>query len=154
MRPGVARLLREAREARLRLAIATTTTPDNVSALVEHSLAPNAMSWFEVIAAGDIVPAKKPAPDIYLWALKELKLGAKACLAFEDSENGLRSSVSAGLKTLVTVNDYTAGQDFAGASAILTDLGEPDAPARGLSGLWQGQQGYVSVESLWKLHSS
>ena len=154
MRPGVARLLREAREARLRLAIATTTTPDNVSALVEHSLAPDAMSWFEVIAAGDIVPAKKPAPDIYLWALKELKLEAKSCLAFEDSENGLRSSVSAGLKTLVTVNDYTAGQDFAGASAVLTDLGEPDAPARGLSGLWQGQEGYVSVESLWKLHST
>jgi HAD superfamily hydrolase (TIGR01509 family) len=154
MRPGVARLLKEAREAGLRLAIATTTTPDNVTALLEHSLAPAAASWFELIAAGDIVPAKKPAPDIYLWALDKMNLRAKNCLAFEDSENGTRSSVSAGLNTLVTVNDYTAGQDFAGASAVLTDLGEPDAPARGLSGLWQGQEGYVSVQSLRKLHST
>jgi HAD superfamily hydrolase (TIGR01509 family) len=154
MRPGVARLLKEAREAGLRLAIATTTTPDNVTALLEQSLAPATASWFELIAAGDIVPAKKPAPDIYLWALEKMQLKPENCLAFEDSENGLRSSMSAGLKTLVTVNDYTADHDFAGASAVLTDLGEPDAPARGLSGLWQGQEGYVSVESLRKLHSS
>ena len=153
MRPGVARLLGEARDAGLRLAIATTTTPDNVTALLEHSLGPDSASWFEVIAAGDIVPAKKPAPDIYLWALEKMKLNAEHCLAFEDSENGVRSSRGAALKTLVTVNDYTADHDFAGASAVLTDLGEPDAPARGLSGLWQGQEGYVSVESLWKLHS-
>ncbi|HYP68413.1 MAG TPA: HAD family hydrolase [Thiobacillaceae bacterium] len=154
MRPGVARLLSEARDAGLRLAIATTTTPDNVTALLEHSLAPEAASWFEVIAAGDIVPAKKPAPDIYLWALERMDLKAEYCLAFEDSENGIRSSTGAGLKTLVTVNGYTAAHQFAGASAVLTDLGEPDAPARGLSGLWKGQRGYVSVESLRKLHCS
>jgi len=154
MRPGVARLLKEARDAGLRLAIATTTTPDNVTALLEHSLAPATASWFELIAAGDIVPAKKPAPDIYLWALEKMQLKPENCLAFEDSENGLRSSMSAGLKTLVTVNDYTADHDFRGAAAVLTDLGEPDAPARGLSGLWQGQEGYVSVESLRRLHSS
>lgn len=152
MRPGVARLLNEAREAGLRLAIATTTTPDNVTALLEHSLASDAASWFEVIAAGDIVPAKKPAPDIYVWTLDKMQLRAEDCLAFEDSENGIRASSGAGLRTLVTVNDYTADHDFAGAAAVLTDLGEPDAPARGLSGLWQGQEGYVSVESLWRLH--
>lgn len=154
MRPGVARLLKEAREAGLRLAIATTTTLDNVTALLEHSLALDAASWFEVIGAGDIVPAKKPAPDIYLWALDKMQLKAEHCVAFEDSENGIRSSMGAGLRTLITVNDYTADHDFAGASAVLTDLGEPDAPALGLSGLWQGQEGYVSVESLRKLHSS
>jgi HAD superfamily hydrolase (TIGR01509 family) len=154
MRPGVARLLGEAREAGLRLAIATTTTPDNVTALLEHCLAPDASSWFEVIAAGDIVPAKKPAPDIYHWALDKLQLKAEDCLAFEDSENGIRASSGAGLKTVVTVNDYTVNHDFSGASVVLTDLGEPDAPARALSGLWQGQQGYVSVESLWRLHCS
>jgi HAD superfamily hydrolase (TIGR01509 family) len=154
MRPGVARLLSEARQAGLRLAISTTTTPDNVTALLEHSLAPDSMSWFEVVAAGDIVPAKKPAPDIYLWTLERMKLKAENCLAFEDSENGVRSSTGAGLKTLVTVNDYTATHDFSGASVVLTDLGEPDAPARGLSGVWQGQDGYVNVKSLLKLHGT
>jgi len=69
LRPGVRRLLENAREQGMRLAIATTTTPANVTALLEHALAPGSLSWFEVIAAGDIVPAKKPAPDIYFYAL-------------------------------------------------------------------------------------
>src|SRR4030066_301603 len=96
LRPGVARLLAEARAAGIRLAIATTTTPENVSVLLEHALAPQAVSWFEVIAAGDVVPAKKPAPDIYQYALDKLGLGPEACLAFEDSENGLRAARGAG----------------------------------------------------------
>jgi len=64
LRPGVERLLAEAREAGLRLAIATTTTPENVTALLSNTLGEESLSWFEVIAAGDIVPAKKPAPCI------------------------------------------------------------------------------------------
>jgi len=134
MRPGVRRLLEEARAAGLRLAIATTTTPENVTVLLEHSLGPGTQDWFEVIAAGDIVPAKKPAPDIYHYALEAMSLAAADCLAFEDSENGLRASLGAGLKTLVTVNDYTLDHDFSGAAAVLSDLGEPDAPARRLAG--------------------
>lgn len=153
MRPGVKRLLREAMDAGLRLAIATTTTPENVTALLEHSLGRGSSEWFEVIAAGDIVPAKKPAPDIYLWALEQMKLKPESCLAFEDSENGIRASRGAGLTTLVTVNDYTRDHDFSGAAVVLTDLGEPDAPATALSGAWQGQ-GYVTLDSLKSLHQT
>lgn len=147
MRPGVRRLLLEAMDAGLRLAVATTTTPENVTALLEHSLGKGSSEWFEVIAAGDIVPAKKPAPDIYLWAMEQMKLKPENCLAFEDSENGIRASRGAGLKTIITVNDYTRDHDFTGAAVVLTDLGEPDAPATALSGAWQGQ-GYVTLESL------
>jgi HAD superfamily hydrolase (TIGR01509 family) len=147
MRPGVKRLINEAREAGLRLAVATTTTPENVSALLRYSLAEDAMSWFEVIAAGDIVPAKKPAPDIYEWALCELRLGPESCLAFEDSRNGLRASLGAGLKTLVTVNDYTAGEAFQDALAVLSDLGEPQAPFEVLAGETYGK-GWVDLELL------
>jgi len=132
LRPGVRRLLTEARAAGLTLAIATTTTPDNVTALLRHSLAEDGADWFAVIAAGDIVPAKKPAPDIYLWALERLGLNAAECLAFEDSENGIRSSMGAGLRTVVTVNDYTCDHDFGGAIAVLSDLGEAGAPYRRL----------------------
>lgn len=134
LRPGVRRLLLEARAARLRLAIATTTTPENVTALLDYSLAPGSEAWFEVIAAGDIVPAKKPAPDIYLWALQKLGLPPEACLAFEDSGNGIRSSLGAGIQTVVTINDYTREDDFSGAALVLTDLGEPAAPCRVLQG--------------------
>lgn len=134
LRPGVRRLLTEARSAGLRLAIATTTTPANVSALLHYSLEPGAEAWFDVIAAGDIVPAKKPAPDIYRWALQKLELPPQACLAFEDSGNGIRSSLASGIPTLVTVNDYTGEDDFSGALLVLSDLGEPDAPFRVLRG--------------------
>ena len=89
LRPGVRRLLAEARTAKLRLAIATTTTPANVSALLRHTLGSDAESWFEVIGAGDAVSAKKPAPDIYYYVLERLGLPASDCLAFEDSENGV-----------------------------------------------------------------
>lgn len=122
LRPGVARLIVDARAAGLKLAIATTTSPENVAALLRASLAQDAESWFDVIGAGDIVPAKKPAPDIYHWVLERLGLPAAACLALEDSENGLKASRAAGLPTLITENDYTRGQDFAGALAVLPDL--------------------------------
>lgn len=134
MRPGVKRLLAEARAMGLRLAVVTTTSPENVTALLRHSLAEDAESWFEVIAAGDIVPAKKPAPDIYFWALRELNLMPQQCVAFEDSGNGLKSSLAAGVRTLVTVNEYTAQDNFDGAIAVLSDLGEPGAPFKVLSG--------------------
>lgn len=133
LRPGVARLLDEARAAGIRLAIATTTTPENVTVLIEHALTPQAISWFDVIAAGDIVPAKKPAPDIYQYALEKLGLAPEDCLAFEDSENGLRAARGAGLRTVVTVNEYTRDQDFTGAALVLDQFGEPQRPFHVLS---------------------
>lgn len=134
LRTGVRRLLEEARHAGIRLAIATTTTPDNVSALLRHALAPDAESWFEVIGAGDVVPAKKPAPDIYHYVLERLGLPVAHCLAFEDSENGLRAARDAGLKTVITVNDYTRTHDFRGAEIVLDHLGEPDQAFKVLAG--------------------
>jgi HAD superfamily hydrolase (TIGR01509 family) len=133
LRPGVLRLLTEAKEAGIRLAIATTTTPANVTALLEAAL-PGGLDWFEVIAAGDIVPAKKPAPDIYQYALQQLQLEPQDCLAFEDSEAGLKSAQQAGLTTVVTVNDYTRAQDFSGAAIVLNHLGEPDLPFEVIAG--------------------
>ncbi len=138
LRPGVRRLLTEARAAGLRLAIATTTTPDNVTALLEAALGPESLSWFELIAAGDIVPAKKPAPDIYHYALNEMQLDPAYCLAFEDSQAGLESARQAGLTTVVTVNDYTRSQDFSGAAIVLDHLGEPDMPFQVLQGDAEG----------------
>lgn len=134
LRPGVKRLLEEARAAGLRLAIATTTTPENVTALLAATLGPASIDWFEVIAAGDIVPKKKPDPAIYTWALERLGLAPEHCLAFEDSRNGVLSATGAGLRTLVTLNDYTRDDDLTGATLILDHLGEPEAPAQILFG--------------------
>ncbi len=134
LRTGVLRLLKEARDAGLRLAIATTTTPENVSALLRPFLGEALEAWFEVIAAGDIVPAKKPAPDIYHHALEELGLAPERCLAFEDSGAGLQAAHGAGLRTVVTVNDYTCDHDFGEALLVLDHFGEPDQPFQVLQG--------------------
>lgn len=134
LRPGVERLLAAARAQGLRLAIATTTTPENVTALLENTLGPESLQWFEVIAAGDIVPAKKPAPDIYQYTLDKLGLDPSVCLAFEDSYPGWKSSSQAGLKTVITVNDYTRHQDFSQADLVLDQFGEPDQPFHVMQG--------------------
>ena len=139
LRPGVARLLDEAREAGYVLGIATTTTPENVTILLEATLGAESIDWFSVIAAGDIVPAKKPAPDIFTYALEQLNLPAEACMAFEDSGNGIKSSVGAGLKTIVTVNEYTADHDFSDAVLVLDQMGEPENPATVIKGDLNGE---------------
>lgn len=147
LRPGVRRLLHEARAAGLRLAIATTTTPENVSALLE----PELLALFEKVGAGDTVPRKKPAADIYLWVLEEMALPAAACLAIEDSANGLKASLAAGLATVVTESEYTRGHDFPGALAVLSDLGEPDAPCTVRRGDMQ-RKTFVDLELLELWH--
>jgi HAD superfamily hydrolase (TIGR01509 family) len=144
LRPGVLRLLNAARSAGYRLAIATTTSVPNVMALVEQHLA---IDWFEVIAAGDIVPAKKPAPDIYLYAMEKMQVSPAECIAFEDSLPGLKSTLAAGLKTIVTVNDYTRHEDFTGAALVLSDFGEPDAPCQTLFGT-PPAKGYLDLSDL------
>jgi HAD superfamily hydrolase (TIGR01509 family) len=134
LRPGVRRLLQQVRAADLRLAIATTAVPESVTALLAVNLGKESVGWFEVIAAGDIVPRKKPAPDIYRYALERLRLTAASCLAIEDSAAGLRAATAAGVATLVTVNAYTRRQGFTGAMAVLDGLGEPEAPFSVLAG--------------------
>ncbi|MBC8129433.1 MAG: HAD-IA family hydrolase [Rhizobiaceae bacterium] len=120
LRAGVADLVAEAKRRGLRLAIATTTSRENVDTLLGVAL--GGTDDFEVIACGDMVPKKKPAPDVYLLALRELELGAGDCLAFEDSSNGLRAAKGAGLRCIVTPALYTEDEHFADADLVLTDL--------------------------------
>jgi HAD superfamily hydrolase (TIGR01509 family) len=153
LRLGVERLLNEARDKGYRLAISTTTTPANVEALLTHTLGKESMDWFEVIAAGDIVPAKKPAPDIYDWALEKMNLKAEECIAFEDSRNGVLSSLAADLKTIITINDYTKDHDFSGAAIVLDQYGEPGSPFTVIEGDAHGFD-YMNIDMVKALHSA
>ena len=153
LRPGVKRLLEEARAAGLRLGIATTTTPANVTALLTSSLADDVPDWFEVIAAGSVVPRKKPDPGIYLYAMEQMGVSPEECLAFEDSHNGLLAAPDAALTALITENLYTREHDFSGAPLVLDTLGEPDQPINVLDGDSYGKP-FVDVELLRKLHAA
>jgi len=137
-------LITEAKEQGLRLAIATTTTLANATTLLENALNP---SWFEVIAAGDIVPAKKPAPDIYFYVLEQMKIAPENCLVFEDTAHGLEAANKAKLKTVVTVNNYTEQQDFTKAALVVNHLGEAELPTKIIQG--QGSNsGYIDLATL------
>jgi len=131
LRPGVERLIREARREGLRLAIATTTTRDNVIALLQATLGADAPGWFEVMGTAQEVAAKKPDPAVYRWVLERLRLDADAALAFEDSGHGVTAATGAGLRCVVTPTDYSADDDVAAATVRLADLDHhPDDPAR------------------------
>lgn len=122
LRPGVARLLQAARDEGLVLAIATTTTPANVTALLTATLGAGSLAWFASIGAGDVVPAKKPAPDIYRWVLQQLGVAPAEALALEDSAPGATAALAAGLPTVVTRSRYTRDDQLPDSPLLRADL--------------------------------
>ncbi len=152
LRPGVKRLIEEASAAGVALAIATTTTPANLDALLCPALG---IDWRKRFSAGcdaSAAPLKKPAPDVYHAVLHELGLPAVECVAFEDSENGLRAARAAGIPTLITPTAYTAQQQFDGALRVLPHLGDPGRPvSHGIPG---AEQGWIDLALLRRLRES
>jgi len=126
LRPGVRETVAAAKRAGYRLAIATTTTPVNVDALLAATFGDDGRFLFDVICAGDSAPRKKPAPDVYLRALEELDLSARQCVAIEDSRNGLLAALAAGVVTIVTPGIYTLGEDFNEAALVADSLERVD----------------------------
>ncbi len=124
-RPGVARLVEEAAAAGWSLAVASTSAEPSVRAVLEHVVGSDRAASFTVLA-GDVVPRKKPAPDIYLLTLERLGIDASDAVVVEDSRNGLEAADAAGLACLVTVNGYTEHEDFSEAALVVTSLGDPD----------------------------
>lgn len=124
LRPGVLSLIEAACTAGLRLAIATTTSPVNIAALLRTALGRDWRQRFAVVEDASTAPRKKPHPQVYRQTLQRLGLSAHRCLAFEDSANGLRAARAAGLATVVTPNAFTAHHDFADALRVLPSLAD------------------------------
>lgn len=126
-RPGIHRLIADVLEQGWTVAVASTSAEPSVRAVLEHAAGKDLADRCHVFA-GDIVPRKKPAPDIYLKVLSDLHLDPADCLVVEDSGIGVQASTGAGLTTIVTVSSFTTGDDFTGAALVLSDLGEPGQP--------------------------
>lgn len=150
-RPGVLRLLAEARASGLLLGIATTTSRANVDELLASSPDQGITAWFATIAAAEDAPKKKPDPSVYLQALQALNLRADECLAIEDSSAGLQAARAAGIGAIITVNAYTRDQDFSTAVSVVSDLGEPGAALQAVAGL-PAQHGFVDVAQMHAWH--
>ena len=131
-RPGIARIVDEAIAAGWTLAVASTSAEESVRAVLEHAVGEANAERFAVFA-GDVVPAKKPDPAIYVLAIEELGLAREDAIVIEDSRNGLLAAVGAGLRCVVTVSGYTAEEDLSEAVMVVTSLGDPGEPARVLA---------------------
>lgn len=146
LRPGVLRLIQEARSRGYSMAIATTSSLSNTLALLQYHLGEGAEALFSVIGAGDIVAQKKPAPDIYHYVLDQLQSTPKDCLVFEDSEAGVTAAHQAGLKTIMTLNPYTAAHSQEHATVVVNHLGEPENPCDVLKGTLTRFTGLIDLE--------
>ncbi len=128
LRPGVRRLMAEAQAGALALGIATTTSAENLDALLGPLLGPQWTRQFACVVAGDQVAHKKPAPDVYLACLRALDIDPGEAIALEDSAAGVAAAQAAGIAVLVTPGLYTAEADFSHADAVVPSLGEPQMP--------------------------
>ena len=128
LRPGIARLFDEATAGGVRLAIATTTTPANLDALLQPHFGTGWRDRFATLVCGGDVPRLKPAPDAYLEVLQRLCLETDEALAFEDSTNGIRSAHAAGLAVIVTPTWYSQAEGLPPALVSLPHLGDPGLP--------------------------
>lgn len=138
LRPGIKRIVDEARAAGMQLAVCSTASMESVLCVLDL-LGPGRKSWFEHVLAGDVVSRKKPDPAVYLLALERLGLDAAECVVIEDSHIGLRAALAAGIRCLVTTSAYTLDEDFSGASRVVGNLGDPP-------------DGHVSLAELVSLH--
>jgi HAD superfamily hydrolase (TIGR01509 family) len=141
-RPGIPRIIAEALHAGWILAVCSTSADASVRAILDHVAGPRNAARFALVLAGDVVPRKKPAPDIYLLALERLGVDPSDVLVVEDSRNGLLAASAAGLRCVVTVNGYTVDEDMSEAVLVVTSLGDPDRdPARVLANRSPAQPG-------------
>ncbi len=139
-RPGVRRLMEEARRAGMRLALVTTTSEANLEPLFGPVLGPGWRARFDAIITGEATARKKPSPDAYLEALKRLRVAPAEAVAFEDSRAGVESARAAGIAVVAIRSRWLAADDLSGADLVLEHLGDSGA-------LWE--QAHPLVRNRW-----
>ncbi len=131
LRPGVRRIMQEAVDLGLMLGICTTSN-ERAAQAIAHGLLKEIP--FQFVLAGDVVPAKKPDPAIYLLGLEKMGVEADQCIVFEDSNIGARAAKAAGMHVVATTNLYTQQEDLSMADVIVDTLGEAEGPQATLTG--------------------
>jgi HAD superfamily hydrolase (TIGR01509 family) len=124
-RPGVKRLAEGALAQGWTLAVCSTSAVPSVQAVLDHVMGEQTAAKFSGVFAGDMVRAKKPAPDVYNLAVEHLNLDPKECVVIEDSRNGLLAAKAAGMACVVTFSQLTYDEDFNEAAIVLSNLGDP-----------------------------
>lgn len=125
LKPGVQPLLNWLRSRETPIAVATSTAHDHAQLKLTNA---GIRDFFRFVVGGDQVREGKPAPEIYLLAAQKLGFEADGCLALEDSENGVRAAIAAGM-TVIQVPDLVEPGEHLRAMghSILSSLAEVQA---------------------------
>ncbi|WCJ31910.1 Haloacid dehalogenase-like hydrolase (HAD) superfamily protein [Euphorbia peplus] len=121
-RPGVLRLMDEAKATGRKLAVCSAATKSSVILCLENLIGIERFQGLDCFLAGDDVKEKKPDPSIYIAAAKKLGISEKNCVVVEDSVIGLQAATKAGMSCVISYTPSTASQDFSDAIAIYPDL--------------------------------
>ncbi|SNS23358.1 HAD-IA family hydrolase [Tropicimonas sediminicola] len=132
LRPGVADLIRAARDAGIGRAVVTAASAESFNALAQGCLPGPVSGLFDLVITGSDVSAKKPDPEGYRLALAGLGIAAEEALVFEDSPVGYAAAVAAGIPVVVTPSAHSPqGMAYPAAVAVLPSLERDHWPSFG-----------------------
>jgi HAD superfamily hydrolase (TIGR01509 family) len=121
-RPGVVKVIQQAKQAKLKLAFVTTTSRENVLSLLEALRQDIDIRDFDLTVSASEVERPKPARDAYDFALQQLNLGVSDCVAIEDNPGGLEAAKLAGITCVAFPNQNTATCSFETAALCTQHL--------------------------------
>ena len=122
LRPGVKNIIALCNKEKIKLAFVTSTSKNNINSILFSLRKSISQKNFSFIGNSKIVKNLKPNPDIYLLALKKLKLKPKECLAIEDSQESLNSAFNAKIKCLIFPGKFHLNKKFKNAYKKLSKL--------------------------------
>jgi HAD superfamily hydrolase (TIGR01509 family) len=147
LRPGIRRLIHEARSQGIALGVCTTSSRQNFEALILNAMGFEALEWFGTVITGEDVTAHKPDPQGYAAACARLGVAPQDAAAIEDNPRGLAAARAAGLAVIACPGRGTRAADLDGAAIVLSDLGDPGQPFDVLRGD-PGRFGHVTLDAL------
>lgn len=117
--PGVCNLIRALHESKYKLAVASSSVPEDIeTVLAMFSL----QSYFTTFVSGSHVRYSKPHPEIFLKTAMQLNSQPEQCMVIEDSENGVRAAKSAGMKCIGFQNANSGNQNLQLADYIVDTI--------------------------------
>ena len=154
-RSGVRRLAADALAAGWRVGVASAGARTSVRAVLESALGPEVTARLTLVT-GEDVSSKKPSPEAYRLAAERMQVEAADCVVVEDTRNGLRAAVAAGMTCVVTPTTWTFHDDFTEAALVVTGLGEPEDAAEVVIGgrCWPGPRPFLTLADLAELAGS
>lgn len=151
LRPGVARLIDDAKHAGIKLGFVTSTERSNVDSIDNALGSAFTLKDFDIVTTRTMVEREKPASDVYHVALKSVQCLPEFVVAVEDTQSCINAVINADIACVATPNSFSTEQDFSLANALVSHLGDADKPSVQLSGYEIIKHGLVTISALTAL---